>query len=181
MAQTRAKTVKQERDEVYAALQFFTAWQRNGKTAQAAAAGKVDYCGQEKRGSKASNGMVCCCQQVSMREMWKRQQVHENARKMHRATVRLKKKENGEIVVFIIETELSLKNTKRYKEIFREYIQHCRATKIKQVLYFVRDESAKKRLQKIIDTIAVDLSKDRTELDRIRTMFCISLVDNFQN
>ncbi|WP_305815320.1 replication-relaxation family protein [Photobacterium leiognathi] len=92
-----------------------------------------------------------------------------------------KEKENGEIVVFIIETELSLKNTKRYKEIFREYIQHCRATKIRQVLYFVRDDSAKKRLRKIIDTIAADLSKDRAELDLIQTMFHIYLVDKFQN
>ena len=48
---------------------------------------KVNLCGQEKRGSKASNGMVCCCQQVSMHEVWKRHQVHEDAREMPRAEI----------------------------------------------------------------------------------------------
>ena len=44
----------------------------------------------EKRGSKASNGMVCTCQQVSMHGIWKRQQVNESTRKMHRAKILVK-------------------------------------------------------------------------------------------
>ena len=51
---------------------------------QAAANRKVDLSGQEQRGNKASNGMVCRCQQVPMPGMWKVQQVHEDARKMYR-------------------------------------------------------------------------------------------------
>ena len=48
---------------------------------------KVDLRGQEKRRNKVSNGMVCCCHHVPMHEMWKGQQVHEDARKMHKAEV----------------------------------------------------------------------------------------------
>ena len=98
----------------------------------------------------------------------------------HRPDGLLVAKRDEGIVVFVIETELSLKNTKRYKEIFREYISHHRAKKITSVMYFVRDESAQKRLQKIIDTIASDLSEDRKVFDRIRNLFEIYLVDKFQ-
>lgn len=98
----------------------------------------------------------------------------------HRPDGLIVAKRDEDIVVFVIETELSLKNTKRYKEIFREYIQHHRANIITSVMYFVRDESAQKRLKKIIDTIAADLSKDRKESDRIRNLFEIYLVDKFQ-
>ena len=38
-------------------------------------------------GSKTTDGVVCRGQQVSMHEVWKRQQVHEDARKMHRDKV----------------------------------------------------------------------------------------------
>ena len=67
----------------------FTVWWRNGRTVKNSSRSpkKMDPCGQEKRGNKASNGVVCCCQQVSMHEVWKRQQVQENAWKMHKAEV----------------------------------------------------------------------------------------------
>ena len=56
-----------------------------------AAERKVGFCGKERRGSKASNGVVCGNRQVSMHEMWNRQQEHEFVRKIHRAKVPVKK------------------------------------------------------------------------------------------
>ena len=50
----------------------------------------MEVCGQENGGNKASNGAVCRCQQVLMSEMLKRQQVHEDARKMYWAKVLVK-------------------------------------------------------------------------------------------
>ena len=98
----------------------------------------------------------------------------------HRPDGLLVAKRDEGIVVFVIETELSLKNTKRYKEIFREYIRHHRANKITSVMYFVRDESAQKRLKKIIDHITLHDSDSSTEINRNRSLFEIYLVDKFQ-
>ena len=58
---------------------------------QATATRKVDFRGQEKGGNEASNGVVCGSRQVSMYEMWKRKQIHEDARKMHRTNILVKK------------------------------------------------------------------------------------------
>ena len=88
MAQTRAKRVQQEREEVYASLAVCSQLSlRGGGMEGTPVAGKrtIDFRGQEKKGNKASNGMVSCCQQVPMSEMWRRQQVHEDARKAYRA------------------------------------------------------------------------------------------------
>ena len=51
----------------------------------------MDFRGPEKRGDEASNGVVCGSHQVSMHEVCKRQQVHEDARNMHRADVLVRK------------------------------------------------------------------------------------------
>ena len=83
MAQTRAKTVQQEREGVrsLAVRSQLTLLGGRNRGNQAMAKRKVDLCGQEMRRNEASNGMVCCCQQAPMREMWKGPQVHEDARK----------------------------------------------------------------------------------------------------
>ena len=38
--------------------------------------------GKEEGGDEPSDGMVCGSRLVSMYEMWKRKQIHENARQM---------------------------------------------------------------------------------------------------
>ena len=90
VAEARAKTMQQEREEVYAALQCAASFHclveewKDCAEIKPQPKEKWTFCGQEKGGNKASTGMVCCCQQVPMHEMWKRQQVHEYARKIYR-------------------------------------------------------------------------------------------------
>ena len=83
MAEARAKTMQQEREEVYAALQYassfhcqVTEWkgcdERKPKPKE-----KWIFVDQKKRGDETSNGVVRGSQQVSMHEVWKKQQVHE--------------------------------------------------------------------------------------------------------
>ena len=57
------------------------------RRAQTDAERKVDCCGQEKGGNKASDGVVCDSKQVSVHEMWMRQHVHEDARNMYRTEI----------------------------------------------------------------------------------------------
>ena len=65
MAETRAKTVQQEREEVYAAVQYAASFhclfsKMEGLCrAQAEAKRKVDFRGSDKRGDETSNGVVC--------------------------------------------------------------------------------------------------------------------------
>ena len=42
---------------------------------------------KKREDRKASNGVVCRGQQVSMHDMWQRQQAHKDARKMHRTEI----------------------------------------------------------------------------------------------
>ena len=85
MAEARAKTIQQEREEVYAALLCAASFHclveewKDREELKPQPKRNVDLCGQEKRGNKAANGVVCCYQ-VSMHEMWMRQQVREDAR-----------------------------------------------------------------------------------------------------
>ena len=53
---------------------------------------------QKKRGNETSNGVVCRNQQVLMHEVGRRQQVYEDARKMHRTKILEKMMENWESV-----------------------------------------------------------------------------------
>ena len=52
IAEARAKTKQQEREEVYAAVQYAASFHCSAKR-------KVDVRGPEKRGNETSNGMVC--------------------------------------------------------------------------------------------------------------------------
>ena len=92
MAEARAKTVQQEREEVYAAfavcsqLSLFAGRMEGLCRAQAKAKRKVDFRGPEIEETKHRTGGVLK-RTVSMYEMWKRQQAHEDAAEMHRTEV----------------------------------------------------------------------------------------------
>ena len=92
VAQARAGTFS-AREKKYTQLSSmqpaFTVWWRNGGTVQNSSRSqrKVEFRGSTKRGDEALNGTVCCCQQEPMSVMWKRQQVHEDARTMYRAEI----------------------------------------------------------------------------------------------
>ena len=58
---------------------------------------------------------------------------------------RLPEKSN-KVHVFAVETELSLKDTKRYRKIWLEYLSKVRTEKLTQVWYCVKDNAAKERL-----------------------------------
>ena len=51
----------------------------------------MNFCGSDKGGNEASNRVVCYSRQVSMRAMWKRKQIHEDARRMYRTKILVKK------------------------------------------------------------------------------------------
>ena len=63
-AEVRAKTVQQEREEVHAALQYAASFhcmveeRKDCEELRPPAERKVDFCGQEKGGNEASNGVV---------------------------------------------------------------------------------------------------------------------------
>ena len=62
MAEARAPTMQQEREEVYAALQWAcTAWWRNGKTVKSSSRSqkKCEFSWKRKGGNETSNGVVC--------------------------------------------------------------------------------------------------------------------------
>ena len=75
MAEARAKTVQQEREEVYARLQLCSQLSLSGgrmgrfRRTQGAVKRKMNFRGKEKTGNEASNGLVCCYQWVSMHEV----------------------------------------------------------------------------------------------------------------
>ena len=48
---------------------------------------KMEFHGKEKGGNEASYGVVCGVEEIRMREVWKRQQVHDDARQIHRAEI----------------------------------------------------------------------------------------------
>ena len=97
MAQTRAKTGSARARRGVRSLavcsQLSLLGGKNGKAVKNSSRGhkkSVPLWTEKREEHNASNGMVCCCQQVSMYEMWKRQQIHENARTMYRAEVLVK-------------------------------------------------------------------------------------------
>ena len=106
MAEARAKTMQQEREEVYAALQCAASFhclveeRKDCEGLKPRSKRKMDFRGKEKGGNEASNGVVCRCQQVSMYEMWKRKQIHEDARNMYRTKILVKKFGNMEKAPF---------------------------------------------------------------------------------
>ena len=102
MAQTRAKTVQQQREEVCAALRYAASLRCVVEERKDCEELKLQPKERwtfldKKRGSKTSNGTVCKCQQVSMHEMWKRQQVYEKYKEHAQDQSTCQKlRENGE-------------------------------------------------------------------------------------
>ena len=48
---------------------------------------KRTFADQKKRGDETSNGVVRGNQQVSVHEVWKKQQIQKDAKKMHRTKI----------------------------------------------------------------------------------------------
>ena len=96
LAEARAKTMQQEREDVYAALQhaasFHCSVEQWKDCDELKPKPKEKWFFVEKnKGDKASNGMVCGSRQVSVHEMRKRKHIHEDAKKMHRSEILVKK------------------------------------------------------------------------------------------
>ena len=68
-------------------------WWRNGKIVQCSSISreKSGFSLAREREYEASNRVVRGSRQVSMYELWKRKQIHEDARKMHRTETPVKK------------------------------------------------------------------------------------------
>ena len=65
-----------------------TVWGKNGKDCEERLSQqKMEFRGKETGGNEASYGVVCGVEEIPMLEVWKRQQVHEDARQMHRAEI----------------------------------------------------------------------------------------------
>ncbi len=67
----------------------------------------------------------------------------------HRPDLLIVAKKNDHVYIYLIETELSLKDSKRYKKIWNEYIQLKRKECIQSVFYFVSNSSAENRIEEM--------------------------------
>ena len=86
LAETRAKTVQQEREEVYVPLQYAASFHcvvqewKDCAELKPKPEEKWIFVDQEKRGDETSEA-----NKVPMHEVWEKQQTHENERKKHKA------------------------------------------------------------------------------------------------
>ena len=75
----------------------------------------------------------------------------------------------------VIETELSLKSQKRYRQIWREYVYLLKKGRVYAFLYIMKDEAALKRIETLFKKEKFDLPiKDRKELEEIERRFCFT-------
>ena len=78
MAEARAKTMQQEREKVYAALQYAASFHcfveewKDCEDLKRKPKEKWNFVDQQKRGDETSNGVVRGNQLVSVREVWKK-------------------------------------------------------------------------------------------------------------
>ena len=91
-----AETMQQEREEVYAALQYAAGlhclveeW-KDCEELRPKPKEKWVFVEKEERECEASNRVVCGSRQVSMYEMGERKQTYEDARKMHMTEILVK-------------------------------------------------------------------------------------------
>ncbi|WP_044583715.1 hypothetical protein [Aliivibrio salmonicida] len=94
----------------------------------------------------------------------------------HRPDLVLVGKTKTDIVVHVIETELTLKDSKRYNPILKEYLQLRRINKISTVWYFVKNEKAKERLRQMMDKLKYKLIKHRDEREVWDHLFRIETI-----
>ena len=87
MAEARAETMQQEREEVYAALQYAASFHclvvQWKDCEELKPKPKEKWIFVDKKSEEAK--------QVSVYEMWKRKQIHEDVRKMYRTKILVKK------------------------------------------------------------------------------------------
>ncbi|WP_085609335.1 hypothetical protein, partial [Vibrio parahaemolyticus] len=73
---------------------------------------------------------------------------------------------NGKPTLFVIETELSLKDSKRYRKIWFEYMKLKQKGLIKVVWYFMKNESAVEKIEKIKNSLNFN-SENKKLLDEV--------------
>lgn len=95
----------------------------------------------------------------------------------HRPDLVIVGKGKADIIVHVIETELTLKDSKRYHPIFKEFLDLRRRKKINGVWYFVRNEKAKERLQKIISGLKYKLVRNEEERTVWERLFKIETIE----
>jgi hypothetical protein len=95
----------------------------------------------------------------------------------HRPDLVLVGKGKTDIIVHVIETELTLKDSKRYHPILKEFLELKRKNKIHGVWYFVRNEKAKERLQKMISDLKYKLIRNEEERKVWDKLFKIETIE----
>lgn len=93
----------------------------------------------------------------------------------HRPDLLVIGKLNNHPLLFLIETELSLKDTKRYRKIWVEYMNLKKARVIQQVWYFVKNKVAIDRVNQIKDKMNL-IGENKKLLDD--TVNLINIEDN---
>ena len=91
MAQARANTIQKEREDVYAALQYAASFhclvEEWKDCEELKPPPKEKWIFVDKKREVAKHQTEWCATQMSMHEMWKRQQVHEDAKEMCRTEI----------------------------------------------------------------------------------------------
>ena len=93
VAEARTETMQQEKEEVYAALQYAASFHcleeewKDFEELKPKPKEKLIFVDQKTRGDETSNRVVCGSRQASMYEMWKRKHMHKDARKVHRTKI----------------------------------------------------------------------------------------------
>ena len=82
MAEIRASTVQQRREEVYAALQYAASFHCLVETGKIVKTVFTKTKSQKTASKETSDGVVCTTKQISVHGMRKKQQQDNNARKM---------------------------------------------------------------------------------------------------
>ncbi|CAK3046570.1 Mobilization protein [Vibrio crassostreae] len=78
----------------------------------------------------------------------------------------------------ILETELSLKDRKRYWKIWYEYVQGIKESKVFAVAYVMKNEAAVKRIETIFNKLKYDLCRNREEITKLEERFFFSSLED---
>jgi hypothetical protein len=80
--------------------------------------------------------------------------------------------------LFVVETELSLKEKKRYIPIWREYLSLKKSGKINTVIYVVKNESAVNRLKAIMEKVKFNITGMNYSTSLIDDTFLFKVLTN---
>ena len=87
---------------------------------------------------------------------------------------------NDDLSAVVIETELSLKSQKRYRQIWREYVYLFKKGRVFAFVYVMKDEAALKRIETLFKKEKFDFPvKDREELEKIESRFIFNSLTRF--